>query len=299
MDNSSKDIFNRQNLPENVALQKTAHYCYKKGKWLALLLVCILILPPIAANVIILCTNNAIADKIFIVLSVVEFFIGEIIKHFLSKAKFEGASLQQYFDEIVFGLKKSSRKYLVPKKLKGDERRRLIVKYKNKPDVPFQNWYSDYSALPYEQAIYNCQKENLRWDSTIRKKYFVLLILQFALLIIGIIVNAILQKVSVITLIAVLSTIAPIFSYFYSAFHKLYKDMSKQKQLSAAIAEIDAKQENMNPITDEIEELQLEIFTYRKSLYLIPDWFYKLSRPKMQQAEDNLAEDICKEHHQI
>lgn len=104
---------------------------------------------------------------------------------------------------------------------------------------------------------------------------------------------------NVITLIAALFSIAPVFSYFYSAFHKLYKDISKQKQLSDAIAEIDAKQNNVNSLSGEIRELQMEIFAYRKSLYLIPDWFYKLSRPKMQKVEDNLAEDICKEHHKV
>lgn len=297
MVNSSKDIFNRQNLPGCVAAQKTAHYCYKKGKRLALLLAFFLTFLPVASNIIILCTNNEIVNAILIVFSVIEFIAGKIIKDFLSKAKFAGASLQQYFDEIVFDLKNSSKKYLAPKKLNGDERRMLILKYRDKDNAPFQNWYSDYSALPYEQAVYNCQKENLRWDSTIRKKYFVLLIFLCSLLTIGITINAIFQRMNVITLIAALSSIAPVFSYFWSAFHKLHKDISKQEQLSNTIAEIDAKQENATFVGDKIEELQVEIFTYRKSVYLIPDWFYKLFRHKMQCDEDKFAETVSQEHH--
>ena len=297
MANTSKDIFNRQNLPGCVAAQKAAHYCYKTGKWLALLLAIFLTYLPIVGNIIILCTNNEIVNAILIVLSVIELIVGEIIKHFLSKAKFAGASLQQYFDEIVFDLKNSSRKYLVPKKLNGNERRMLIAKYVDKDDGGFRNWYSDYSALPYEQAVYNCQKDNLRWDLAIRKKYFALLISLCSLLTIGIVINAIFQRMNVITLIATLSSIAPVFSYFCSAFRKLYKDISNQKHLSDTITAIDAKQENMESIADEIEELQVEIFTYRKSVYLIPDWFYNLFRRKMQSAEDNLAETISHEYH--
>ena len=36
----------------------------------------------------------------------------------------------------------------------------------------------------------------------------------------------------------------------------------------------------------------MEIFNYRKTNYLIPDWFYKLFRKSLQQNEDDLAQGI-------
>lgn len=292
MANASKAIFDRQNLQGLVEEQKTAHYCYRKGKWLSLLLIFFQILLPIATNVIIIFTKNDIVSTILIVLSFIEFIVGEIIKHCMSRAKFLGACLQQHFDEFVFELKNSSRKWLQPDKLTRDERLILIGKYKNKSNERFYNWYSDYSALPYEQAVYNCQKENLRWDLNIRKKYLILLIVMCSCLSLGLIINAICQRMNIITLIVALSSLAPVGSYFCGMFRKLGKDISIQKLLLDKITAIDEKQQNAESIWDEIEELQVEIFKYRKSLYLIPDWFYKIFRPKMQAAEDTFAKDI-------
>lgn len=294
MANSSKDIFNRQNLPGMIAAQKAAYFCYRKGKWLALLLACILILPPVAANIIIAFSGDESIKALLLFLSLLSCPISWMIGHFLNKAKFSGASLQQHFDIFVFGINGESKETFVPERLAEDERRMLILKYKDKDDTPFQNWYSDYSALPYEQAVYSCQKENVRWDISIRKRYFALMATLFSLIIIGIIINAIFQRTNILTFIATLSSAAPVFSYFCNALHKLRKDISIQKQLSDTIIEIDEKQTNES-IRDEIEYLQVQIFNYRKILYLIPDWFYKMFRREMQIAEDDLAKNISHE----
>ena len=68
-----------------------------------------------------------------------------------------------------------------------------------------------------------------------------------------------------------------------------------QKHLSDVIKKIDEKQ-NKKSIWDEIQKLQVEIFRYRKKLYLIPDWFYKLSRRKMQSIEDTFAETVSEDY---
>lgn len=54
------------------------------------------------------------------------------------------------------------------------------------------------------------------------------------------------------------------------------------------------KLKSKKKIWDEIEELQVEIFNYRKKAYLIPNWFYKLFRKTMQTEEDKLAKEISK-----
>ena len=43
-----------------------------------------------------------------------------------------------------------------------------------------------------------------------------------------------------------------------------------------------------------LEELQIEIFNYRKQAYLIPNWFYKLSRSSKQKEEDYFAKSLSK-----
>lgn len=292
MVDESKEIFNRQNLPGMISAQKTASYCYLKGKKLAVVLACFLIILPIVINFVLQLVNNIVLSSILIVFSAIDFVIGEIIKKQLNKEKFNGASMQQYFDEFVFKLKNSSKKYLAPKKLSLEDRSKLIRKYEDKDNSPYYSWYSDYSALPYEQAVYNCQKENIRWDISIRKKYRVFLIIIASLVAILITLSAILQRMNILSLIAIIVSIAPLFSYFYNGFKKLNKDIASQQQLYGIIESIEGKLKNKKKIWDEIEELQVEIFDYRKKAYLIPNWFYKLFRKNMQIDEDKLAEEI-------
>lgn len=294
MVDESKEIFNRQNLPGMISAQKTASFCYTKGKHLAAILAALLIFIPIAINISIQFITNDVISSILIVTSLLDFILGEIIKRQLNKAKFNGAGMQQYFDEFVFNLKNSSKKYLAPKKLSFEERLKLIRKFEDKDNSPFYNWYSDYSALPYEQAVYNCQKENIRWDISIRKKYRVFLILLASFTAILIVISSILQRMNILSLIAIIFSIAPLLSYFYSGFLKLNKDIASQKQLYDTIVTIEGKLKSKKKIWDEIEELQVEIFFYRKKAYLIPNWFYKLFRKNMQSDEDNLAIEISK-----
>ena len=109
MADESKEIFNRQNLPGMISAQKTANYCYTKGKQLAVVLACQLIILPIVINLSIQFVNNEVISGILIVISLIDFIVGEIIRRQLNKAKLNGAGMQQYFDEFVFNLKNSSK----------------------------------------------------------------------------------------------------------------------------------------------------------------------------------------------
>ena len=75
---------------------------------------------------------------------------------------------------------------------------------------------------------------------------------------------------------------------------KCSKDIASQQQLYDIISSIEGKLKSKKKILDEIEELQVEIFDYRKKAYLIPNWFYKLFRKNMQTEEDRLAKEISK-----
>ena len=80
MADESKEIFNRQNLPGMISAQKTANYCYTKGKQLAVVLACQLIILPIVINLSIQFVNNEVISGILIVISLIDFIVGEIIR---------------------------------------------------------------------------------------------------------------------------------------------------------------------------------------------------------------------------
>ena len=167
----SRYIYERQNMPGLVEIQKTAHYCYSHGKAIVVFLALVSILVPIISNLLLIIFTSEILANILSVISFCCFIIAEMLRIEVKKYKFYGAGLQQYFDEFVFGLKNDCKKYIAPKKLNQAERLMLLKKYKGKESTEFLNWYSDYSNLPYEKAVYYCQKENLRWDKRLREKY--------------------------------------------------------------------------------------------------------------------------------
>lgn len=292
MKNDSKSIFERQNQQGIINAQKAAHYSYLNGKRVILVLAIVSIVIPIISNVLLLFFNNIILANILIVIGVCCFFGGEILRLFIKKYKFYGAGLQQYFDEFVFGLKNSCRKYIPPKKLTFEQRLSLLKKYEKKDNAPFVNWYSDYSSLPYEKAVYYCQKENIRWDKKLREKYIVGLIIALLVIVLAFVIHAIFYNKNTNELIAILVSIAPVFSYLIHGVIKLFRDLKNQKDILNCIEEIETKITSTKKIWDEVEELQIEIFNYRKTNYLIPDWFYKLFRKSIQKNEDDLAQGI-------
>ena len=295
MNKDSKLIFERQNQIGLVEVQKTAACCYACGKKLTLWLALVLILVPLVVNVLLLFLDNVILNATLSILSFLSLILAGVLRKKIRQSKFNGAGLQQYFDELVFMLNNSSRKYLAPKKLMSTERLSLICKYKEKDATPYKNWYSDFSALPYEQAVYQCQKQNIRWDLSIRKKYRIFLIVITFILSLLIILNSIWQRQEITSLITVVASIFPLFSYFFSSFRKLNSDITLQEELYKHIEKIEKNITTKKEIWDEVEELQVEIFNYRKKAYLIPDWFHQIFKKETQKNEDEFAKLISKE----
>lgn len=292
MNLEAKSIYERQNMPGLVETQKAAHYCYSHGKIIVVFLALISIIIPIISNLLLIIFTNEILANILSVASFCCFLIAETLRVKVKKYKFYGAGLQQYFDEFVFGLKNSCKKYIVPQKLTLEERLMLLKKYEGKECKDFLNWYSDYSNMPYEKAVYYCQKENLRWDKRLREKYLRVLIPSLCVIIVGIIVHAILKNKNTNELIAIVLSVIPVISYLYNGIKKLFKDIKNQNEIMDCIERIETKNNSSEEIWDEVEELQLEIFKYRKTNYLIPNWFYKFFKDDMQKEEDYIAKKI-------
>ena len=288
----AKIIFERQNMPGMVGAQKSANHCYSYGKKLVAFLAVVSILVPIISNVLLLIFTNEILASVLSVIALCCFLIAEILRSQVKKYKFYGAGLQQYFDEFVFGLKNSCKKYLQGPKLSLEQRLVLLKKYENKNNEPFLNWYSDYSKLPYEKAVYHCQKENLRWDKKLREKYLWFLVASLSIIIIAIVIHAVLNNQSTNEFVAIILSGIPVISYLFNGVKKLVKDIKNQNDIMDCIERLESKLHSSKEIWDEIEEIQVEIFKYRKTNYLIPNWFYKLYKNTMQEEEDYIAQKI-------
>lgn len=293
MNKESQKIVTRQNEPAFINVQKTASLCYKKGKYLAGILCAISVMIPITINIVVGFVANDIVSGFMILITILCFIFAEIVRQLLKKEKFYGANMQEYFDEYVFALKPNCKKYIAPRKLTLTKRIALLKKYEKKDGSKFINWYSDYSLLPYDQAVFYCQKENITWDVSIRVKYKCFLLVSLCIIAISFVVNAILQRMNIIALVSIILSFLPLVSYVYNGVTKINSDIEKQKGLMQHIESMESAIEQNKEIKDAIEELQVEIYNYRQKAYLIPDWFHNLFRKKLQAIANACAKEIC------
>ncbi len=103
------------------------------------------------------------------------------------------------------------------------------------------------------------------------------------------------KRYEVLSLITILSSIFPLFSYFFNSFKKLNSGINAQEDLYKHIEKIEEQITKENEIWNEIEELQVEIFSYRKKAYLIPDWFHRIFKKELQESENEFAKLFCEE----
>lgn len=295
----SKNILFRQNEPENLRYQTIASACYRHGKILSYFaFMCYVIIPCIFTIVQKFITNDTIV-AVFCVITLLFWCVGIYLRKRIACYKNYGACFQQYFDENVLKIDTSSKKFIVQSTLLLEQRIKLMKKFKNKNIYSKTNWYNDYSFLSYAKAVFYCQTENIRWDLDLRKRYInFLFILGISLLII-IVLFAILMHQSVVTLILALFSSLAIIEYFYSSYNKISKDIKKQSLIKSGMEQVERNIKNDRELWNKIEEIQFEIFEYRKKAYLIPDWFYKIFRKNDQDVSDMLAKELKKERKEL
>ncbi len=277
------DIYKRQNENSAILYLNSARKEYSKGKIIAIIMFFSMVVIPIILSVVVAVINNDIFSTISIVLSFIIFIIGEIENFCLKKQKLLGASLQFKFDQIVLGLKYSN-KYLEDSLIDSFSINASLAKYKNKIDKSLYNWYADYSEDINDIAVFKCLKENILWDNSLRKKYLVLIISIFTLLCTALVCISILLNQSLLHFISIISFILPLLSYYIRGIKKLSSDIVKQNKIKVTIEKDNelCKLKNTRKLRDNNTQLSIELFNYRKSLYLVPNWFFKITRKKYE-----------------
>ena len=277
---------------------KAQHFVYASAKkWIAPLFFC-MILWPLVINIV----TNFVKNDVFLGLLIVATFIftglGYVIRYIYKKKKLLAAGIQQKFDLYVLDIKETCGKYLKQKMPQRECVIKAVKKYESKEDNLFLNWYSDYSKLPFEQAVFFCQKENLNWTLKLKKVYLIFLICFFTVIFIGIVINSILSSDLLIKFVLILFTLFPLILSFAEGLRKIIKDISCQQEIQEKIKQIETELNKLNgkALNDLSEKLQAEIYMYRQKSYMVPEWFYKITRKKYQNTEDEIAREISEEY---
>lgn len=243
-------------------------------------------------------THNEVITGLSIGLSFATFFASFPINNLVLKIKTEAAEIQQYIDTTLYSSNQYSHlnnKWNCP--LTKDRIIEMVSKYPKSGFTDSDKWYEDYSTHNYCKQILLCQKENVRWDGDLRKKYALAYKVIMYVIIALIFVFAVIINPSFLDFLSIALWCLPFVKYLYS-FGKHMKD--DDNRITKLKNEADNLLNNIGLILDGDElvqkeiELQNRIFEHRKNALLIPDFFYKMCRPKQQKYEESIAENYKK-----
>jgi hypothetical protein len=150
-----------------------------------------------------------------------------------------------------------------------------------------RDWYSDYSTFSGQYAVLCCQKENVRWDRSLR----VLLLVVLLIILVVWIVWAIVQVFDV-----TLRCALPILCWCGGGMVMISKlclalrnDVVRINGMRDLFERTEKKIIKGVDSAKELMQLQNLIYEHRKSVVLVPDVVYKLSRGVFQAKEDSTA----------
>jgi len=150
-----------------------------------------------------------------------------------------------------------------------------------------RNWYSDYSAFSPQEAVFCCQRENLRWDRKLRIIAIVVTLALFIILCASVMCKV--WELKVKDVLPVLIPAAELASALLTALFGLFLDCVRSAQLSAVSAIIELGLERNENVLSNLIDFQNLIYNNRCSVVFIPDILYKCFRKIFQKKEDAIA----------
>lgn len=290
-------IVETQNRPDMLRLLKAHRAAYSEIKTLQLgfELVALIIALALPFTYIFIPAIKTGVGVIGALLSIVAIVVDRIQKRGTKAA----ASIQEKFDRTLFELDENI--YDRPTIVSTDEIIALADRYKGDD---LANWYSKKINvnIPHNMAVLLCQKANLSWDASLRKKYRTMI---WALLVIC--------SVGTIYTIAVtfedtdeflLHTFfllvggAAFFRYCIGVILEKGDIINEKTDLSKLIDKHfhEYKISKAQPSSCQLSHLQSKIFITRTKTVKIPTWFYRMFKSKDEKTMDQMTQGIIEDY---
>jgi len=270
-------VSEKQNQIENLKLLGAQRQLYSVAKQLDLsrFLLAVVIVPLLAVFAP-KSSLTGIASTLVVIIN------SAILAPILSSTRKKAALVQNLFDHVVLGIPWNS------VKLGSKPGEELITKhskrYKKKdPDfASLRDWY--HVDQPEDTlTILACQKINVWWDSYLRKRYFIFWVVS-DITVLGVLVIVCCLKNLTLRdfMVGVGVPCVPLLLLSLRFYWQHNETGKEQERIYGYIRQIKEKvlNEEYGPDDIEIEAMliQGEIYSYRASIVLIPDWFYRLFR---------------------
>ena len=204
----------------------------------------------------------------FLILSL---FFKPLINMILFQLKTDAAKIQQYIDVYLYTRRNdSSAHYVWHSPYSKDEIIELVSNYPTNGFNDNDSWYEDYSSEPFHKQIVLCQKENIRWDRSLRKKFLITICCIIIVLVLSIVVFGVLLNHALLDTLVIVSWILPLVGLLIEYIKNIKEDekcLAKLTDDAKSILQLDISESEGEWFKKE-RKLQDDIFEHRRSAFL-------------------------------
>lgn len=295
------NIFYKQNLEENLRLLAAQRQSYNEAKFYRSSYR-ILVFVPFWVSFLVLNSYIDATDQYSVFRFIIDFFV-LFFGYFLLKKSSEyqnlGANIQQKFDTNIFGLSFEWKAKQDPTEIE-----RLYCKHNKDENIEkLRNWYSDeIQNFSYPEDILAAQKQNLFWSQNVRKDYIFFNILIFIAFIFFTLFSVYMfltysdyalwkktYEILVLLLSLYFFLVQNIFDNFKSI-NLLNKANDKFTEFQPYIT----SKQNVSCTSKMLEDIQKEIFNYRKNGVSVPNYYDRLRKFKLEASSRRIIKNLFK-----
>lgn len=230
-------------------------------------------------------------DMLSVIAGVVSIIITLVFDPFAAKKVEQAAKVQEQFDTTLYGDDFPKNEGLV-----GDAVPEHIIinansRLKDRGNLS-RPWYENYDKLEYNQAVLACQSENLYWDYEQKQKYtqfiwFVGIAVFITFLIWGWVRSLTIPNY----LYDIIVPQVGFYTYIYLLLHNSNKAIAAltNKYVYAKSTADTLKKESASIPLETLRKIQDFIFENRKTGVLVPEWYYKRQRKRLQKTLEDTA----------
>lgn len=289
------DIFHQQNAPFLLLCQVAQRREYSSAKQLAfcqLVITMIFVVLSITATALNIEWLTAFSCFWAVALVLFNKYADKMV---LAKKR-HAASIQQYIDVSLFAAAIGNNATEWGELPSKTDIAREVSKFENDDVSEMRNWYSDCSSLSGIFQVFYCQKENIRWNYELHKRFQRLQLVFLCVVAVVLLAILLLRNPSFIRLVCVLSWLVPIAKYTCSIWSEVQKSIRTLQGIETFSRMLENKLSvALSPsMIPELIELQNKIKQKRETGYLIPDWFYNCQKKGQQRQEDDIAKNLSK-----
>ncbi len=282
-------IYSRQNQRDILLLLKSQREEYSKAKRLQYFGVYSSIIATIVFAILTSQIDSDLLRSLSFFMAMLVFATSTVCSNTSKKIVTDAAKIQQTIDTRLFHISDYSHT------LRASEEAEITAKYQDSELSDFKNWYSDYSGMSFQKQVFYSQKENIRWDNSLRKKYYFIIILMTIGFPVSLFLYAIFMNITVSTLFAVGSWLFPLEQFLIKQWLGINESIKYLDNVNQRALKLEESFETLD--TDVIKcnlcGLQMDIYENRRKSIQIPDWMHRKTRNKLQRREDSIAGITC------